>query len=156
MSGFDRVRPHIVGEGRSGGILVLAVIGLLLLFSGGFVVSIVDVGYSLGWIAVAFGIAIAAGAVKAGLLPTIGSVWLFALWWFIFPPLVGYLTGDWETSSRYTSPRMLGYGYESAYHELRGGIERGGSTGLLFAIFVGTVGYVAGTAVSRYRSNSNR
>jgi len=114
--------------------------------------EILDVGMSLGWIVVPFGIAIVAGGVRAGLVPAIGSLWLFAFWWYTFPPLVGYLTGDWEMASRYTYPRFLGYGYESAYHELMGGIDKGVRSGLLYAIFVGTIGYIAGTAVSWFET----
>ncbi|WP_436345679.1 hypothetical protein [Natronorubrum sp. FCH18a] len=147
MNNFDRFWPHVIGESRRGGLLLLAVIALLLLFSGGFVVEVLDVGFSLGWIGVAVGIAIAAGVVRAGLVPAIGALWLFALWWYAFPPLVGYLTGDWGTASRYSYPRVLGYAYSSAYAELIGGIERGVKSGFLFAIFVGTVGYIIGTIV---------
>ncbi|WP_086009529.1 hypothetical protein [Natronorubrum tibetense] len=147
MSDFNRFWPHVVGESRRGGILLLAVIALLLLFSGGFVVEMLDIGFSLGWIGVAVGIAIAAGVVRAGLVPTIGALWLFSLWWYVFPPLVGYHTGDWGTASRYSYPRVLGYAYSSAHAELIGGIERGVKSGFLFAIFIGTVGYIIGTIV---------
>lgn len=154
MSYRDRFRPHVVGEGRNGGLLLLAVGALLLLLSGGFVLEVVDIDLSVGWIAVAFGIAITAGAVRAGLVPTIGTLWLFALWWYVFPPLVGYLTGNWGTGSRYTYPRLLDYGYTSAYDELIGGVESGVGSGLPFVIFVGTVGYIVGTALSRYSTRS--
>lgn len=147
---IDRIWPHVAGESRSRECLLLAVIALLVLFSGGFLLELLDVGFSLGWIGVAFGIATVAGMVRAGLGPTVGALWLFALWWYVFPPLVGYLTGNWEMASRYTYPRMLGYGYTAAYYELIGGIERGVTSGLLFAIFVGTVGYTVGTAFSWY------
>ncbi|MDJ1434702.1 hypothetical protein [Halostagnicola sp. A-GB9-2] len=151
MNGLDRVRPHVIGEGWRGGLFLLAVIALSLLFSGGFVLEILDVGFSLSWVVVAFGIAIVAGGVRAGLLPAIGSLWFFAFWWYTFPPLVGYLTGDWEAASRYTYPRTLGYGYDSAYHELMGGINRGVRSGLSFALFVGTIGYSIGTAVAWFQ-----
>lgn len=149
MSGFGRFWPHIVGEGRKGGYLVVTTVALLVLLSGGFVLGIQDIGFSFGWVVVAVGIAILAGAIQAGLGPTIGSLWLFGLWWFVFPPLVGYLTGNWETASRYTYPRILDYGHTSAYAELVGGIENGVRSGLLFALLVGTVGYVIGIAVAR-------
>lgn len=107
-----------------------------------------DVGFSLGWIAVTIGIAVVAGSAKAGLGPTVGSVWLISLWWFVFPPLVGYLTGDWADASRYTYPRALDYAYTSAYAELIGGVESGVTSGLLFALVIGTGGYATGAVVS--------
>lgn len=146
----DHFWPHIVGESRNRGLLLLAVIALLLLFSGGFLLGVLDLGLSLGWMGVAVGIAITAGVVRAGLVPTIGSLWLFTLWWHVFPPFIGYLTGNWGMGSRYTYPRLLDYGYTSADYELIGGIERGTEFGLPFAIFVGTAGYVVGATISWY------
>ena len=154
MSYSDQVRPHVVGEARNRGILVLAVIGLLVLSSGGFVLGM-NVGLSPGWVVLAFGIAIAAGSVRAGLVPTIGSLWLINLWWFIFPPLVGYLTGSWGESTRYNYPRVLGYAHGSAYDELIGGIESGLGAGLLFALLVGVVGYSTGAAISWFLTRPN-
>ena len=119
-----------------------------MVFSGGFLLELLDGGLSLGWIGVAFGIATVAGVVRAGLGPTVGVLWLFAFWWYVFPPFVGYLTGDWEMASRYTYPRMLDYGYTAAYYELIGGIERGVTSGFLFAVVVGTVGYTVGVVGS--------
>lgn len=143
-----RVSPHIIGEPPSRGLLVLAVIGLLLLASGGFVIGM-GVGLSLGWIVLTFGIAIVAGLIGAGLVPTIGSLWLVGLWWFVFPPLVGYLTDSWAGTTRYNHPRIMGYGYTSARAELIGGIEYGVKLGLLFAIFLGLLGYTTGVAFNR-------
>ena len=154
MNYLDRVWPHVVGESRNRGQLILAVIALLVLFSGGFLLELLDISLSLGWVGVALGIATVAGVVRAGLVPTIGALWLFAVWWYVFPPLVGYLTGNWGTGSRYTYPRLLDYGYTSAYDELIGGVESGVWSGLPFAIFVGTVGYIAGAALSRYSTRS--
>jgi len=151
---LDRVWPHVVGESRNRGQLILAVIALLVLFSGGFLLELLDISLSLGWVGVALGIATVAGVVRAGLVPTIGALWLFAVWWYVFPPIVGYLTGNWEMASRYTYPRMLDYGYTAAYYELVGGIERSVTAGLLFAIFAGTVGYTVGTVVSWYSTRS--
>jgi len=148
MSDHGRFWPHVVGESRRGGLLLLAVIGLLPLFSGGFILEMVDIGIGLGWIGVAVGIAIAAGVVRAGLVPTIGVLWLFAFWGFVFPPLVGYLTGDWEMGSRYTYPRFLDYGYTSAHAELTGGIEQGITSGFIYSLILGTIGYFIGTAIS--------
>lgn len=148
MSDLARFWPHVVGESRRWGLFLLAVIGLLLIFSGGFIVGIIDINMSLGWFGVAVVIAITAGVVKAGLAPTIGVLWLFAFWWFVFPPLVGYLTGNWEMGSRYTYPRFLGYGYTSAYAELTGGIEQGVTSGFVYSLILGSIGYIIGTAIS--------
>jgi hypothetical protein len=123
--------PHILGDSPGRRVLPLAVVGL-------------DVGLSFGWIVLAFGIAIVAGFLGAGLVPTVGSLWLVGLWWFVFPPLVGYLTGSWAGTTRYNHPRILGYAYETARAELVGGIEYGIEFGLLFAIVLGLVGYATG------------
>jgi len=150
MEQFERIRvsPHVVGTSRARRLLALGVVGLLLLASIGFAVGL-DVGLSLWWIALALGIAVAAGLAGAGLVPTVGSLWLVGCWWFAFPPLVGSLTGRWAGTTRYNHPRMLGYGYESARAELLGGIEYGVTYGLLFAVAFGLVGYAAGTVIRR-------
>jgi len=149
-----RTSPHIVGESLSRGLLTLVVVSLLLLASGGFVIGM-DVGFSFWWIILAVGIAIVAGFISAGLVPTIGSLWLISLWWFVFPPLVGYLTGNWAEVSRYSYPRMLAYAYTSAFAELRGGIESGVQFGLLFAIVFGLIGYAIGMAINRVSTRVN-
>ncbi|WP_129113871.1 hypothetical protein [Halegenticoccus tardaugens] len=141
-------RQHIVGKAQSRAILLVTVVGLLVLASGGFVIGL-NVGLSLGWLILVFGIALGAGVLGAGLGPTIGSLWVVSLWWFIFPPLIGYLTSSWENSTRYHHPRMLGFGYTSAHAELLGGIEYGVKFGLLLAILIGLVGYSTGAVVSR-------
>lgn len=145
MNGIGRSRPHVLGEGWRGGIVLVAVIGLILLFSGGFLAEVLDIEMSIGWIVLGTGIAIGAGVVKAGIVPTIGSLWLFAVWFFVFPPLVGYLTGEWEMASRYTYPRFLDYGATSASMELTGGIEQGLTSGFGYSLIFGTVGYSIGT-----------
>lgn len=142
----DRVWPHVAGAARSRRILFAVVGSLLLVASGGFVRGM-NVGLSLGWVVLALGIAVVAGWKGAGLGPTIGSLWLIALWWFTFPPLVGYLTGSWADSTRYNHPRMLGYGYTSAHAELLGGIEYGVEVGLPFAALVGSVAYLIGVTL---------
>lgn len=38
------------------------------------------------WIAIVIGIAVVAGVVEAGLVPTVGSLWLIGLWGYGFPP----------------------------------------------------------------------
>ncbi|WP_424016001.1 hypothetical protein ACOZ35_08840 [Halorubrum xinjiangense] len=146
--------PHVVGTSPARELLALAVGGLLLLASLGFALGL-DVGLSLWWIAVTLGIAVAAGFAGAGLVPTVGSLWLVGLWWFAFPPLVGYVTGGWAESTRYNHPRMLGYGYESARAELLGGLEYGAKYGLLIAVVVGLVGYTVGVASSRLSTRTS-
>lgn len=145
---------HILGESPSRGLLPLAVVGLLLLASGGFVIGL-DVGLSLGWAVLALGIAIVAGFLGAGLVPTIGSLWLVGLWGFVFPPLVGYLTGSWAGTTRYNHPRVLGYGYETARAELVGGMEYGIELGLLFAFVFGLVGYATGMVIDWLSTRMN-
>ncbi|EMA58592.1 hypothetical protein C470_11968 [Halorubrum distributum JCM 13561] len=149
-----RSSPHIVGASPARELLALAVGGILPLASVGFALGL-DVGLSLGWIALAVGIAIAAGFAGAGLLPTVGSLWLVGFWWFAFPPLVGSLTGRWAGSTRYNHPRMLGYGYESARAELLGGIEYGFKYGLLFAVVIGLVGYGVGAGITRLSTGTS-
>ncbi|ELZ45800.1 hypothetical protein C463_05170 [Halorubrum californiense DSM 19288] len=143
-----RASPHVVGDARPRRLLALAVVGLLLLASGGFALGF-DVGLSLWWIALAFGLAVAAGVAGAGLVPTVGSLWLVGCWWFAFPPFVGYLTGNWAGADRYTYPRMLGCGYETARAELIGGFEIGVRLGLQFAVVLGLVGYAVGMGINR-------
>ncbi|MDV7349135.1 hypothetical protein R3751_04985 [Halorubrum distributum] len=149
-----RSSPHIVGASPARELLALAVGGILPLASVGFVLGL-DVGLSLWWIAVTLGIAVAAGFAGAGLVPTVGSLWLVGFWWFAFPPLVGYITGNWTGAGRYTYPRMLGYGYESARAELLGGTEYGFKYGLLFAVVIGLVGYGVGTGINRLSTGTS-
>ena len=82
-----------------------------------------DVGLRPGWLVVAVGIALVAGWLGAGLALTILAEWLLALWWTAFPPLVGYLTGAWTGTGRYTHPRTMGFAYRAAEAELIGGLE---------------------------------
>ena len=149
-----RSSPHVVGTSPARELLALAVGGLLLLASLGFALGL-DVDISLWWIAVTLGIAVAAGVAGAGLVPTVGSLWLVGCWWFAFPPLVGYLTGNWTGAGRYSYPRMLGYGYQSARGELLGGTEIGVRLGLQFAVVVGLVGYAVGVAIRRLSTHKN-
>jgi hypothetical protein len=149
-----RTSPHLIGASPARGLLALGIVGLLLLASVGFALGL-DVGISLWWVALAFGIAVAAGFAGAGLVPTVGSLWLVGFWWFAFPPLVGYLTSNWTGAGRYTYPRMMGYGYQSARGELLGGIEVGVRLGLQFAVVAGLVGYAVGMAVSRLSARTN-
>lgn len=134
---------HLIGDSRPRRAIFAIVVGLLLLASVAFVLGL-PVGLSTGWILVAVGIAVLAGWWGAGLGPTVGTLWLLGLWWFAFPPLVGYLGGGWANPSRYTHPRMLGFAYTSARAELLGGIEYGLKFGLVLAVVLGTVGYIVG------------
>jgi len=156
MTQFGEIRasPHVFGEPRKRSLLPLAVVGLLVLASVGFAIGL-DVGLSLGWTLLTLGIAIVAGLIGAGLVPTIGSLWLVGLWWFVFPPLVGYVTDSWEGTTRYNHPRMMGYGYRSARAELFGGIEYGVQFGLPFAIVLGVIGYAIGIAIGRLSAQAN-
>ncbi|TKX75914.1 hypothetical protein EXE46_02105 [Halorubrum sp. GN11_10-6_MGM] len=149
-----RILPHVVGASPARRLLPLGVVGLLLLASVGFALGL-DVGLSLWWLALALGIAVAAGFAGAGLLPTVGSLWLVGCWWFAFPPLVGYITGNWTGAGRYSYPRMLGYGYQSARGELLGGIEVGVRLGLQFAVVAGLVGYAVGIIGNRLSTHTN-
>jgi hypothetical protein len=149
-----RTSPHIVGDAPARGLLALGVVGLLLFASVGFAAGL-NVGLSLWWIALALGIAVAAGFAGAGLVPTVGSLWLVGLWWFAFPPLVGYITGNWSGAGRYSYPRMMGYGYQSARGELLGGIEVGVRIGLQFAVVAGLAGYAVGVAIGRLSTRTS-
>ncbi|MFB6113526.1 MAG: hypothetical protein ABEJ58_05420 [Halodesulfurarchaeum sp.] len=149
-----RAVASLVGETRPRRVVVGAVLGVLGLASGAFLLGM-DVGlgaFAGGWLVIALGIALVGGILKAGLGPTDGALLLIALWWFVFPPLVGYLTGEWTMSSRYTHPRMLGFGYTSALAELRGGLEYGVRFGLFFAIVPGTIAYGFGSLIRRVRN----
>lgn len=149
----DQIVRYVVGESRPrrwiyGSVLVL--LGLAsAVFLLGFDVGLFDLGFA--WILVALGIALLAGGIGAGLGPTIGAIWLITLWWFVFPPLVGYLSGDWATASRYSHPRMLAFGYTSARAELLGGIDYALRLGVFFAVIPGTVAYVVGSLIDRVR-----
>ena len=79
-----RLSSHVFGASPARGLLAPGVVGLLLLASVGFALGL-DVGIFLGWAALAFGIAVAAGFAGAGLVPTVGSLWLVGFWWFAFP-----------------------------------------------------------------------
>lgn len=141
---------HVFGRSRPRRLVVTTSVGLVGLASIGFLLG-VNTGLSLWWVVVALGVAFVAGWLGAGLVPTVGSLWLVGLWWFVFPPLVGYLSGDWTSASRYTHPRMLGFAYRTARAELVGGFEYGLQFGLLFAVVGGGVGYVAGSGIRYLR-----
>lgn len=142
-----RIRSQVLGERRSRRGLALGVGGLVAAASAGFLLGI-DAVASTGWLAVALGVALAGGATGAGAAPTGAALWLLGFWWSAFPPAIGYLTGAWESVSRYTYPRMLDYAHGSARSEAMGGIEQGVQIGVLFAVVVGTVGYLGGLGAS--------
>jgi len=142
-----RLRSHILGERRPRRRLALGVGGLVTAASVGFLLGS-DAVASTGWIALSLAVALAAGAAGAGVGPTAGSLWLLGFWWSASPPIVGYLTGEWRSVSRYTYPRMLDYAHGSARYEAIGGIEQGIRIGLLFAVVLGTVGYLGGLGAS--------
>ncbi|MDB2284480.1 hypothetical protein PM038_04240 [Halorubrum ezzemoulense] len=141
---------YAVGDHRPRRILIVSVVGLLVLSSIAFL-SGVRIGlYEFwGWIVIVPAIAAVAGVVGSGLVPTISSVWLISVWGYVFPPLVGYLTGEWSGAGRYTHPRMLGFAYGSARAELLGGIETSVNFGLMLALVIGTLGYVSGSIIRR-------
>lgn len=146
-------RRFVVGERYPRRVLIGAVLGVLGSASGAFLLGM-DVGlyrFVVGWIVIALGIALLGGLFGAGLLPSIGSIWLIALWLFVFPPLVGFLTGEWSTASRFTHPRLVGFGYTSARAELLGGLDHGMRVGLVVALLPGTVAYVAGMGITRIK-----
>lgn len=100
-----------------------------------------------GWLVIAPVIAAVGGLLGAGLASTVGSLGLIALWGYVFPPLVGYLTGEWAVGSRYSYPRMLAFAHGSARDELVGGLEAAVEFGLPLAVALGTVGYAVGAAL---------
>lgn len=144
------VWKYTVGDHRPRRILIVSVVGLLLLGSIAFL-SGTSIGlYKFwGWIVIVPAIAVVAGFVGSGLVPTISSLWLIGVWGYVFPPLVGYLTGEWSGAGRYTHPRMSGFAYGSARAELIGGIETSVNFGLMLALIIGTLGYLSGSIIRR-------
>ncbi len=143
-----RVQKHFAGDRRPRRLVVLSAVTLVSVASVAFLIGL-DVGlYEFsGWLVIIPGIAVAAGILGAGLVPTVGSLWLVGFWGYVFPPLVGYVTGEWTGGGRYTHPRMLGFAYGSARAELLGGVETSLNFGLALAVLVGSLGYVAGSAI---------
>ncbi|MCG1003503.1 MULTISPECIES: hypothetical protein [Halobacterium] len=143
----DTLQRVVLGERRPRRVLLATVVAVLALasvaFLAGFDVRLYDFS---GWLVVVPAIAIGAGVARAGLLSGIGSLWLVALWGYVFPPLVGYLTGEWTEAGRYTHPRMLGFAYGSARAELVGGVETALDFGLMAAVALGVSGYALGAA----------
>lgn len=138
-------RPRRAIAGGVGVLLLLASIAFLLGFNVGLN------AFGGGWILLALGIAGIAGIVGAGLGLTVGLLWLITHWWFVFPPLVGYLTGDWTGASRYVHPRMSAFAYGSARAELFGGLRYGVRLGLFFAVVPGSLAYAIGTTINWVR-----
>jgi len=141
-----QVWDYLCGDRRPRRALIGSLVGLLGLASVAFLLGM-GVGLSefVGWLWVIPIIAVIAGYIGAGLLPTVGSLWLVSLWLWVFPPLIGYLTGEWTGTGRYTTPRMAAFQYTSARAELLGGFETALEIGLALAIIVGTVGYILGS-----------
>lgn len=146
----DRVWNYLAGDRRPRRLVVLSAVSLVSVASVAFLLGL-NVGlYEFsGWLVLVPGIAVAGGVLGAGLVPTIGSLWLVGFWGYVFPPLVGYVTGEWTGGGRYTHPRMLGFAYGSARAELHGSVETSLKSGLLLAVLVGSLGYVTGSALSR-------
>lgn len=144
-----RVWRLLVGERRPRRLVVLCAVSLVGVASVAFLLGLNVRLYDFtGWLVIVPGIAVAGGMLGAGLVPTVGSLWLVGVWGYVFPPLVGYVTGEWTGAGRYTQPRMLGFAYGSARAELLGGVETSLNFGLALAVLVGVLGYAAGSAVS--------
>lgn len=86
-----RVWRYIFGDRHHRWAVIASVVGLLGLASVAFLLGM-DVGlYEFpGWMVIVPVIAVVAGIVGAGLVPTVGSLWLIGLWGYAFPPLIGY------------------------------------------------------------------
>lgn len=128
--------------------IIASVVGILALASIAFLLGLSVGLYEFsGWLVIPLVIGLVAGTVRAGLVPTVASLWLIALWGYVFPPLIGYLTGEWSGTGRYTHPRFAGYAYTSARDELLGGLEASTEAGLFLAVVIGTGTYVTGSIV---------
>ena len=105
-----------------------------------------DVVLGFSPLALSVGVALYAGAKRAGVLAGLGAVFLAVLWRFVFPPLVGYVRSSMDT--RYTPPRALGYKLHP-----RGELIEGLTHGPLYAFGVAVVfgggAYLAGTLIRR-------
>lgn len=153
----DAVWTVLYGDPRSRWAVLGSVVALLALASVVFLLGLPVGLYELsGWILLVFAIPAVAGAVDAGVLTTALALWLVTLWGYVFPPLVGYLTGDWTDAGRYTHPRMAGYAYGSARGELMGGLDQALGFGTGVAIVVGPAGYLLGSAVKWAAKKSQR
>lgn len=143
-----RVRRHILGDRLPRWAVIGSVVGVLSLASVAFLLGVGVRLYEFwGWLVIVPGTAVIAGIFGADLVPTVGTLWLVSLWGYAFPPLVGYLSGEWMGAGRYTSPRMSGFAYGSARAELLGGLETSVNFGLALAVIIGTIGYVAGSGI---------
>ncbi|OYR73401.1 hypothetical protein [Halorubrum ezzemoulense] len=146
--GDGQVWRYLFGDRLPRWTVIGSVVSLLALASVGFLLGMDVRLYEFwGWLVIVPGTAVIAGILGAGFVPTVGSLWLISLWGYVFPPLVGYLTGEWMGAGRYTTPRMLGFAYGSARAELLGGLETSVNFGLALAVIVGTTGYVAGSVI---------
>ena len=147
-SDSDRLRRHLLGDRRPRRRLLASAGALLGVASLAFLAGAsVGLRAFFGWIALTPAVAVAAGVVGAGLAPTVGSLGLVTAWGYVFPPLVGHLTGEWAAGSRYSYPRMLSFAHGSARAELVGGLESAVEFGLPLAVGLGVAGYGFGVAV---------
>jgi len=151
--GAGRLRAVLLGVRDARRTLVGSVLALLSLASVAFLLGLPVRLYDFtGWLVLVPVIAVGGGLARAGVVPTVGSLWLVGLWGYSFPPLVGYLTGEWMGAGRYTTPRMLMFAYGSARAELLGGLETSVNAGLLLAVVLGTAGYAVGAGGRRLAS----
>ena len=99
-------------------------------------------------------IGVPAGWASAGVLLTVISAWFFNLWWHTLPPLVGYMTGEWTGSSRYTYPRSTLEGYTSAQSELIAALSFSISMHIIASVVIfAALGYVFGQGLNRLFDN---
>lgn len=146
--GLRVARGFVAGQQRPRRGILTTAVAVVVVASLAFVAGLPVGLYEFrGWLLFAPVLGITAGLLGAGLAPTVGSLWLVALWGYVFPPLMGSLTGQWEPASRYAHPRTLAFTYESVRADLRGGIEMGLETGLLLAVGLSTLTYLAGTGL---------
>ena len=106
----------------------------------------VDVVLGFSLLALSVGVALYAGATRAGVLAGLGAVFLAVLWRFVFPPLVGYVRSSMDT--RYTPPRALGYKLHPR-GELIEGLTHGPVYALGVAVVFGGGAYFAGALIRR-------
>ena len=145
----DAVWTVLYGDPRPRWAVLGSVVALLALASLAFLLGLpVGLYEFFGWLLLVFALPFVAGAVDAGVLTTVLSVWFVTLWGYAFPPLVGYLTGDWTGTGRYTHPRLAAYAHGSARGELLDGLDQALGFGTAVAIVVGAAGYLLGSAVT--------
>lgn len=146
--GDGSVWQHLAGDRRPRRRVIVSTLGIVGLASVAFLLGLDVALYEFsGWLVVGPILALLAGVYRAGFVSTVGSLWVITLCGYVFPPLVGYLSGEWGPASRYTHPRMMGFAYGSARAELVGGLESAVEVVLVLAVLVGALGYVPGALV---------